>query len=147
MGLTCPVCGKRECGCGQPITFTYQDGTGPGREGWRSAVRELDPSDSPVVPMANYVRLRATLWETNEALAACQSQAAGRIRELEREIESLRRSLTIEAQRLDWAMRYIPGGVFRRLGVTYSAGADRAAVDAALISANTPALNSGNSQK
>jgi hypothetical protein len=83
--LTCPVCGKRSCGCGpgSPITFTYHDGTGPGKQGWQSAVRELDPSDSPVVLFAAYELLQSTLEDTNEALAACQSQAAGRIRELE----------------------------------------------------------------
>lgn len=98
--LTCPVCGKRSCACGpgSPITFTYHDGTGPGKQGWRSAVRELDPSDSPVVPMASYTLLQQSLWDTNEALAACQSQAAGRIRVLEKEIEDLRR----EKRYMDW---------------------------------------------
>lgn len=81
-----------------PITFTYHDGTGPGKQGWQSAVRELDPSDSPVVPMASYTLLQQTLWDTNEALAACQSQAAGRIRVLEKEVEELRE----DAYRYRW---------------------------------------------
>jgi hypothetical protein len=46
---------------GRPISFTYNDGSGPGKEGWWSCVRELDPSDSPVVPMAAYDRLQSAL--------------------------------------------------------------------------------------
>lgn len=55
---------------------------------------------------------------------------------LENERSELRSALTAEGKRLDWLMPRVPGSVYRAHGVTYSAGPDRAAIDAAMEKAN-----------